>query len=657
VPTIVSTSPSIPIEVPFPVLSIGAGPFSDGGADPTLRLVSCVASTAANGMPRLEFMRAYGKVKQPWQSDFVQPVAPLDLVGKWVTFKLFGPGGSSSVLWHGKITTGSKTIQGNSTATGPTGEQHWTAYGPLQLLLKSTVGGAAWLSGSAVAGGDVARSFNLKDSRGMILGNRSAGESGGTYVFGGTATWTRLQAINYLLARFTGAAFGGETWTVTGNTQILDASTGVVEIGDGDSVGEVLAGIISPQFGLDYHIVRSSGAFELRVFSLAVESSTYLGINLPKNTRRVTIAAGNRTEFVRTRIDRAVDQRYSKIVVRGARIIVCFTLRASDGTLVKKWSTADEATYKAGSGGCSVDPPKRHDRARQDPSLGGVFTLFGVPDDFQMADVAAAAAFDQDGTLSGMYSEHQNTRRSTLPWIPLRENVDYRPKVPVDTTPGEHQSDFTAPMVWLREPSTRIVDTFGGPEFDSAEFLGYAVSMSNTDWGFRVSASPPHDIALNHWSGAEGSMNMPYYDYSTLQATVAVEMDRRVSLVQTRQDGDGTSLVIDVPGAELWILAAGTAVGTNDDDRNLITRDDSYLLRDDRDDLRAVMASALARYFSERWRADVAIKGLHPWSASLGDMLSAIQQGGSNTRIGAPITSVTYVGGDNPETIVRAGYS
>lgn len=658
-PTIVSSAGSVPIEVPFPMLSVGAGPFTSGGADPTLQLVTAVASTAWNGLPRLEFKRPFGKVMQPWETDFVQPVPPLDLVGQWVTLRFLGPGGSSSVLWHGKITSESKDIHGYSSATGPTGEQHWTAYGAFQLLLKSSITSAKWLVGSTLLGGDVARSFNLKDSRGMVVGNRSTAEYEGSYVFGGTDTWTRLQAINYLLTWHTGANFGGESWSVTGDTSILSASTGVVEVMEGDSTGEVLRSIISPQFGIDFHIIRAAASFELRVFSLAAESSTYLGVSLPRNARRATIAAGSRVEFVRTRVARAVDQQYSKIVVRGARVIACFTLRVSDGTLVKKWSDADEATYLAGNG-TPGDAPWIHDRARQDPSLAGVFTQFGAPDDFRMNEVAAAAAFDADGNLSGVYGDnHQNTRRSTLPFIPLRENVDYRPAVPVDTTPGAHTSDFTRPMVWIKEPYLDPALGLGASEYTRVEALGYSVVPSNTDWGFRLVANPPHEIALNHFAGAAGTMAMPLYDWSTLVATIAVELDTRLTLTQTRAtgDGDGTSMEIDVPGAELWILAPGTVVGTHTGTHNLVQRAAVLELRGDRDSLSGIMAAAQARYFGERYRADVAIRGLHPWSVLLGDIVAAIQQGGTSAQIGAPVTSVVYTGGRDPETIVRAGYS
>ena len=655
-PTIVSSQPAIPIEVPYPMISVAAGPFTAGGADPTLRMVSSVSSVAGNGLPRFEFKRSYGKVMSPWETDFTVGVPKLDIVGQWVSLRFLGPGGASSVMWHGKITTESTTIHGGSAATGPTGEQHWTAYGAFQLLLKSAVTTAQWLVGSILVGGDVARSFNLKDSRGMVIGNRSTGKTGGSYTFGGTEIWTREQAIEYLLTWHTGANFGGVSWNVTGDTELLEASAGVVEVREGDSVGDILRDIASPQFGLDFHVIRSGAAFEVRVFSLAVESSTYLGVSLPRNPRRTTITAGSRVEFVRTRIDRSVDQNYSKLVVRGARVVVCFTLRFSDGTLVKKWSDSDETAYRAGNGEPS-DAPWLHDRARQDPSLSGVYTQFGASDTFLMNEVAAGVAFHDDGSVATVIGDHQNTRRSTLPYLPLRENVDYRPSVPVDRTPGLHQSDFIRPMVWLKEPFLDPSLGLGESEYATVESLGYSVQPSNTDWGFRLVANPQHEIALNHFSGAAGTMAMPLYDYSTLVATIAVELDTRMTITQTRQDGDGTAMEIDVPGAELWILSPGTVVGTRADNHQLVQRQDVLRLRNDRDDMAAIMAAARARYFSDRYRADIAIKGLHPWSPLLGDMVSAIQQGGTSTQIGAPVTSVTYVGGRNPETIVRAGYS
>jgi len=649
VPTIVNSTPSIPVQVPFPAISIAAGPFTTGAADSSLELVSAVESSCGNGLSRLEFRRPYGKVMLPFQGDFVQSSDQLGLVGKWASLLLLGPGGSTSVLVHAKVTTESKTVHGHSATTGPTGVQQWTAFGPFQLLLKSTVSGSFWVqSGGATAiENDIPRTFNLKDDLGMIVGNRSSAEVGGTYVFGGDSVWTRRQALDYVLTRYSGSAFGGADWTVSGDTALLDVAADVIEVGSGDSVGSVARSIIAPQFGLDFHIVRAAATFEIRVFSLAANGSSYLGVELPKNSRRITLAAGDRVEFVRTLVERTTDQRYSKLTVRGARIIACFSLRADNGTLVKKWSSSAETTYKAGTG-TAADQPGDHDEARTSPGVDNVFSLFGAPDTFTLAGAAAAIGIDDDGAISTHYALHQNTRRSTLSFIPLRENIDYTEATPVDGSPGDHQPDFLRPLIWIKDESGR---------YRRVEYLGVGASVTSTDWGFRISSNPAHALAKNHWSGANGTEHLPEFDWETLVATVAVELDTRLALTQTRDDGDGTSMEIDAPGAELWVLAPGTVIGTRASDRALVKRLGVAELRNDRDSLAPIMAAAMARYFEERSRANVAIKGLHPWSPLLGDMLSAIQQGGLNTSIGSPITSVVYVGGKNPETIVRAGYA
>lgn len=648
-PQVQGQSAAVPAEVLTPVIAVGATPFAATSFDLSYLLQVCVATSQAHDLPRLEFRRAYGDAMQSWEADFTPDVPPRDIVGQWATLSLLGAGGQSRVF-VGKITNEVRKVFGPTANGAPSGWQRWVAYGPFQLLLKATVTSAFYdVNGEAVEG--LTQSFNVRDELGTIVGNRSSSIIGTSYVFGGSDLWTRRQVIEYLLNRFTGQDFGGFTWTISGDTGLLDVAADVVEVGRAQSVGSVIRSILSPQFGLDFTVDLYGGGFEIRAFSISLEGATYLGTQVPRNARKITLQASDRVDVVDTTVTRSTDQNYSRILVKGARVVSAFSLRAEDGTLVKKWADADETTYKAGTG-ASGDSPALHDDARRRIALQSVYQVLGAPDTFKLDDVAASPEINDDGQVVGFGQLHQNTRRRTLNWLPLRENTDYSTEIPADSSPGSHQADLLEPMVFLFDEETE--------RYQLSDRLGVGLSIGGADWGVRLNSEPNHLLAANQFAGANGTEQQPRFDYTKAIATIAVELDTRLQLELTRADGDGTTLEIEVPGAELWCVSPGAVVGT-DADGNLITAPSSgVVLRNDRDLLVPVMAAARARYFEERSLATLTMMGLQAWSNVIGHMLTTVERGGVSLDIGAPVTSVTYSAGQQgsaPRTVVRAGYA
>jgi hypothetical protein len=127
-----------------------------------------------------------------------------------------------------------------------------------------------------------------------------------------------------------------------------------------------------------------------------------------------------------------------------------------------------------------------------------------------------------------------------------------------------------------------------------AEEKGISVSVSDTDWGVFLQATPNHLLALNHWSGATDSGTDPLYDYSKLIATIALETDQRLELTYELPEGDGSTMDIVARDAELWVLAPNTVVGVTPGGVLKVSPPYAWTIRNDAERLSFVMAGAIA---------------------------------------------------------------
>jgi hypothetical protein len=202
--------------------------------------------------------------------------------------------------------------------------------------------------------------------------------------------------------------------------------------------------------------------------------------------------------------------------------------------------------------------------------------------------------------------------------------------------------------------------------------------VPHLDWGIHLEASPNHRLAFQDKSKLTGSSDLEYdehvYNYNSTVATIAIESDHRLRLSYTVPEGhgagDGSVLTIKDNDAECWVVLRNTIIGlaadgtlvsaqlplSMDNDGNFTDDSDFYVVRDDRPRMALVMAGAISRYGSERGKAHLVWKGFQAFDI-LGQILSVIQQGDDQQKVGAPITSVEWILGTSPTTIVKTGYA
>ena len=200
-------SPSLPLWVCAPIIEVTHTWGWAWGLDPELELIRCVRAAAGHDLSMCEFRRAYGRIKEPYQSDFGTRTS-WNLSGWWVRVRLIGDQGEQ-VAFVGQVPAGdnaARDIYGSDTAA--TGIQSWVAYGGRQLLRTTWISRSVWLVDGEERTLGWTPDFNTRDARKFMVGNRSAEKNGASYLFGGTSAWTRTQAVEYVLKRFVQTAAG-----------------------------------------------------------------------------------------------------------------------------------------------------------------------------------------------------------------------------------------------------------------------------------------------------------------------------------------------------------------------------------------------------------------------------------------------------------------
>lgn len=634
---------------------------------PFLHFLGATVNTGREGPGTCMLAHPYGPaVKRPYEADFAS-VDAIDLRGYWVRISIVSANGVASPAWFGRIT--GETREVHATPTRPGGRQIFTALEPIHLLERIFISKSFWQEDPVgeeepqLAEIGFVPDMNALDQDRVAVGNRSTHPvevypGGSVYVFGGRARWTRDQFIDYVLEMF---AYRGDEegprWVLTGFRGDLAAVRDIIPMTASMSVADVLRKLIDDRIGLDFTIRPTefsdgTQGFEVSVFALNAVETSFGGETMPRNPRTLTIQASNARQFERLTIVRDAAQRYGRIRVVGQRAICGLTLRgaiiasgssseANDNpTLVPRWPEALQTEYGAGGAG---GEPAEQDKARRADKFTGVYQDFGTPDNWDHHGGMAAPIFDPTTGAPVAGTLGQRQVRRTLTFVPIEE---------------EGGGGYMAPQAWVYdEEELRYVP---------AAKVGINILAPRGDWGLRLEATPNHLLGLNHFNAP--TEEDPRFDYDKLVATLAIETDQRIELVYETGETAGADwkpsdgeLVIYDDSAELWYLAPGTVTGVNQDG-HLVTveGDQPIVIRNDVTQLYRWMAGAIGRYINPRGRAELVLRGWHPYSHAVGAILAVIEEVGDSHQIQAPVTSVEYgvdPNGGGGQTIIRAGFA
>lgn len=630
--------------------------WSDSWVQSTeLEFIAAKSCSSGQDLGVCEVARRYGQVMAPGE-DVYSVRTPLALNGYWLRVDMYD-GAQWVTQWVGRIESESRQTFGAPVVDEvaiPTGIQRWRAYEPSQYLRKIHVSGSYWLGYDGESNEELRQvewvpDVNSRDRHNTLVGNRTAEKwETETYLFGGTDLWTRQDYLEYILFRFASVT-DGPAFVLDGAYAVLADVSDAIDMRDTQTVDSVLKKLISPKIGLDYKISYDgvNDQFSVYVYSLAATATTFETATLPANTNDVYFDRGSALDVVGVNLVESDDHNYSTIRILGKRAVVCLSLRGftDDGhgaTLYKGWTNDEETDYLAGTG--LESEPEEHDEARQRDEMSDVFQTYIAPEEFDPDTVYARPTINGDGTVSTDTSSDkwQNSVRRTLNWVPLYQGIDYTQGAPA-TIPTD--AELMRPMAWIKDEETA--------RYVPIDTVGMSLSVLAQQWGIHVGASPNHLLALGYFDGAAATKTEPKYDYTTLCCTVAIESDQRLKLEQALVGGDGSVMEVVDETAELWYLAKRAILGCTQDAGELYLSESGVVLRNDITRLNMLMAGAISRYQVSRYRAEIALKGLLPWSSMVGGMLTVTDA--ETDYLAGPITEVQW--NANGETLVRAGFA
>ena len=536
---------------------------------------------------------------------------------------------SDSSEWVGIITEQSTEWLGFQ-AADPTGIRTYVARS-LDHLLDMTPIVGSWCSddGATVYQIDRSLTFNISHERGgTLIGNRSAAKIGLTPMWYFTldgSEWTIKNILEYVLDQYAGSM--GFLWELGGQIDDLDQLTTIVSL-DGLTVRQALNKLIDRRRGYGWTL-RMVGSepqdVRIHVFSLFTSDVNVGGFTFTENAEQGDVDLGAKHLIKRILVSSDYSRAYNKIRVQGRPVKACFDVRTGNAAPLRAaWSVALLDEYKEGAkniagyaGWPLQTQQEENDRVRARERYRDVFAKWEIDPDWDwetfvsgpLGDMPVALSIASDGDfilngkLQAVASDVYPGTRPFLPFLPLKEGVDYSTAgweaAVTDTLP------FRAPFVTIPHPlHGEVLSGSDGPfvyihDMQQPDIPNGRVSMENRGTAIRIQFSPNYLFAANgpaepgepaeYWGDPPEHepgvyQNIWWYDAvrgsrRRFWATICIELDTRLvveiacgSAPSTDFDRD---LVIDVPDAELWYAMVATVVGIEKDGRH------AYLLGDE----------------------------------------------------------------------------
>ncbi|HSV29440.1 MAG TPA: hypothetical protein VLL76_07770, partial [Candidatus Omnitrophota bacterium] len=305
-------------------------------------------------------------------------------------------------------------------------------------------------------------------------------------------------------------------------------------------------------------------------------------------------------------------------------------------TVAKGWTDAEEAAYVA-----AAEAEDLADAASEKWS--NVYRTF-VPLSATSPFGTPLPRCTDSGTLAydgWLYPVGKTLTRQT----PLRQDVDYSENLPGTARAGVPR-DLRPPAVYAipnaPDEETGTIGYVPIDRFSAIEEWGLGgchVSVLDDRVGIRLAGAFAH-AAAGEWEA--DTWSEPETDWTTLQVCAAVRCDDRLRIVEAVAGTAGQlprRVVIDVPGAELWVVLAGTPLDTADG--NIVSAAENTVIRDDTDRLKPVAALAKAWYGRQRNACRIAYRQIATALAP-GDILTTVTVGGGSADVNCPISGVTW---------------
>jgi hypothetical protein len=581
------------------------------------------------GTEQATFTHLYGPLVKHVGQDALEESPPLNYVANRTWVRISDPE-SGNLVWQGRFFVDRRRAERSS--SGVRGRQTLIAFGGLELLRRITVRSSWWWNATTHAYEEMGwvPSINRLGPAGQLIGTRGISVPGYPYAYGNDDFWTHEDYLEYLL-RFHVEQTGGPTWDLEDLTNTLDNRSHLIDLGDEQSVLEIVRKIVLPSDGVEFVVVPVDAGYTLRVFALAGTAQTFGTVTLPANGNVKTFRPTTDLYTIGCEIEDSYAEVYDGVEALGDRIESCFTIAPADKRNL--WTSAQETAYKDASTKGSPTTAD-HDLARSDDLHRMVYAGFGAPVPWDWNDGDAAPVLDDEGTVDGTGAPNQDKIRATLRRTPMREGGDYTSDSPDVSGATE---DTIPPLAVVKISAARgyaLADKLGQADLETDDALVVdpaVICALQDDWGLIVQFPANYMHARNHWAAGSPADSMiepdtECIDYSDTYLTLAALTDQRLRCRQLAASliGDGSRKVVMVRGAKVQYIAPDTVVGVDTDGTVRQAPEEGVVVRNDNTRLHALMAGAIARYLAPRIAISITWQGQWPlpdwlgWIAQLG---------------------------------------
>lgn len=614
---------------------------------------------AAPGISRAQFRYDYGRIKREDISAFYD-WDPGDFDDWYVRIMVMGDDGEWP-LWTGIVSGEDRRPDGGDVADA-SGVQIVQAFG-LELLLDSQmVDTGKVLRGTDPAVDDVytigrAPVFNDPGGRGIrALGNRTTSvpvNGNGEHAFqaDGGDFWTGLDVCGYVVRNFSPAAI---QFTMAGQLDVLDNLKMVLDP-TGLNARQVLGQLIDRRRGVGYWVDSLGEQPVIRVFTTIgapVAVGGEGGVVIPASAEQRELDLSSERLAREPRISRITISKFDRILVRGARLKVAFTVSFTDANLEALWLAAEATAYKAAAGAVAEE----YDAERVRDLYERVYCCYRIPRSWDWTagggdgrtKYPVALTVNRDGSVdpltSAVYWSDGRTLERQLPIL-------------AEAGATDSKAEYLKPMAFVMSPEDGHyypVDKLVQPEDGGDDEVNdqkldqpIPVHLLDRDTGILLKPRLPHILGLNHFDAGTPpeSDTDPLYDYQTVVATLCIRTDEHLQveelLSEYEQSENLKTMRIDVPDAEFWYVVQGTVVGVNGDNGTLDRVAAGQVKRDDGARLRQIAAMAKAYYGAVRQTASFGLRKITP-EHRVGLYYTRIVSGTDVQTLGTVVTNVTW---------------
>lgn len=611
-----------------------------------------------------------------------------DLLNKYVKVET-----TTGVTWYGVIVDVDDE-QGGTLDQIPTGQLTITAIGLTFLLERSEpINKTFFKTSSGIGSIDVAIPFNAGTD-----GRRGRDRTAvGNYdplvkVFTDktrtvdAALWTAANAFEYLIDRFSPVDVNGSKRLPL---HISEASKACLSYElaridyAGSTIWQALNAIVDRRRGLLlYSIINQAGQLELVVDTGTPTSITLpSNANVPANRNQRTYSFDDAIGVESVQLKKSAVQQYDQVLCRGekAGVVCTLTPKAIEGQTVQMipdWQESEQTAYNdAASNDADYSTLSDTSKAaanadiRATDEVSRVYSWWRLDTDWNgyshnVGTVDTVAAFgvnSETGLIdTDVVADVWPEGLRFADFMPLRPQIDYTGDVTPATDSGDQYSqDYLPPAVFIQlDPIGSLV---GDDGWVHAERLNAAVDSGDVkreyQWSvqliirddvpgiiLQVVGGQQHYLAQDLYVSNGTYEDIPSNEgvnhkdwlatvYLPLQFHVFAKYPQDVSL----QTGDMKKvLTLQIPDAWLDWLAPGTVVSVKSGE---LQQTNGGWLRDDRQRLEDIARLAFEWYSQPRQSLSIAFDGIVS-DMSVGQMVTAISQGGVTQTVNTVVTSV-----------------